>query len=164
MGKFVSTSTALQLQDGTVVAYANKEYYTEAADRFSYLYDNEWSGWIKKTKSVSTLKIFFALALLQEVGNPVVYFSPVRRREIISEYDLSEVSLYSALSELEDYGVIIRGDVVDPDSGEVIKSVGRGQIILNPFVVWRGEARERRTCAAEFMYYLNLRRKADGTR
>ena len=158
MGKYYSSSTGLLDRNGNLIGYAKRNYVIETSDHFSYLYENEWMDWIKKTTGVSTPKVFFALTSLLEPGSPVIDLSPLQRRRITSEYGISSTSLYSALNELEDEGVILRGDVVNDQWGDVVHSFQRGEIMINPLVAWKGKASDRRAAIEKFLSYIKHRR------
>ncbi|MBQ3949308.1 MAG: hypothetical protein II661_02435 [Bacteroidales bacterium] len=155
-------SIVLKDMEGNPIATADlKAFRRQGSEPFAYRYENKWMGWLKRTKAVSTPKIFYALTELMRAGTNEVYISPKDKATILTEYGLSGVSFWAAMKELESEKVILRGDIVDPDTGAVVRELGRSVVLLNPYIVWKGRYTDRSVAIAEFDTYLSLIKRAE---
>lgn len=158
-GHVTSVST-LYDASGSFVATNTRDVIIDIprADIFSYRYEGEAMDWLKKTRSAATPKVFYALTCLLRNGSCVAYVSPRERKMILDDYGISDVSMCASLNELESAGVILRGDVVDTGTGEVVLPLRRGEIVLNPRVVWKGNGDDRKAAVEAFDQYLKIRK------
>jgi len=137
---------------GNLLAAAESvnEYEKLPSDSYIYLFDGDGLDLIKQTKSVATLKVFFALAFMLRGGDSCVYLSPVERDAMLKEYGLSNVSFCAAINELEERRILIRGTLVDKYTGEISKKLRRGQYMINPSAAWKGTRESRRMSVDEY--------------
>ena len=161
MVKFVSNNTAFVDPDGVVIGIAQKESVIRYTDRYVFRFENDWMGWLAKTNSVTTPKVFYALTCMLNYGSAEVYLDPEARKKLKEEYQMSEVSLCASLNELERAGVIIRGRVIDKATGEQIASFGRGRMMFNPCIAWRGESKDRDAAMKVYLSYLEYMNGGD---
>ena len=145
-------STGIYSADGDLVAYGRSESKKQKAahEPFTYLYDGGMD-WIKRTKSAITIKVFHGLAGRLKYGSPYVSLSSSERRKFREEYGgFSDPMMTGALDELEEAGVILRGKIVDLYTGEILHHFGRGEMMLNPSIVWKGKAKDRKKAVIAF--------------
>ena len=146
----------LKDEEGNVVARGEIKRKRHVTETYAYRYQNAWMDWLKRTKSAATPKVFYALTELLKAGSSELYLSPLARKKIISDYGIKRGSLWSALKELEDALIIIRSDVVDIDTGDVIVPLRDGEMLLNPHVVWKGQFADRAAAVEEYDRYVEL--------
>ena len=166
MERHYRSSSCLTDKDGNIVGYYNNSFTVNSkrGEVFVYRYENEWMDWLKRTNNLSTVKVFYSLTCMLNLGSPIVYLSPLQRDTIQVNYGLSDQTICSALNELERSFVIIRGSVVDPDTGEIVKEFRRGEMMINPSVAWKGKEPERKKAIEEFFGYVDLKKKANETK
>lgn len=68
----------------------------------------------------------------------------------MEECQVSRPMFTLALKELEEFQVILRGTIVDKNTGQVLRTLRRGELILNPHIVWRGGMDRHREAVKEF--------------
>ena len=165
MGKYVTSSTAVYDADGKLAGYSTYKREESYSERFTYRYENGWMGWLCRTKSVAVPKVFYELTCLLQPGSNILYFSPVDRKRLKRNYQISEVTLCAALNELERENVIIRRTLEDKETGEIFLELSHGQIVINPHIAWKGNSDSRDAAIELFDRYVeNKNRIENGTR
>lgn len=148
--KHYKTRTVSTTVGDTVESIKETAVWVSSPDIYHIQYHGSGSSWTGRVKMLSTLKIYFALVERLGMDSMEVYLSPTQREEIMEECQVSRPMFTLALKELEEFQVILRGTIVDKNTGQVLRTLRRGELILNPHIVWRGGMDRHREAVKEF--------------
>ena len=141
--------------NGELVGHSvnNVKTTRKRGDSFSYRYEGECMNWLKGIKSIATPILFNYLTCLLRAGSPYVLFSARDRERFLSEFSYSEPTLCKALDELEKKDVIIRKTVKDY-LGNTLHAFRRGEMMLNPHIVWKGSSPDRKKAIKDYDQFI----------
>ena len=121
--------------------------FDSAQDPF-YLTFLNFVKWMYGIKGTAPLKVLLHMLNIAQFSTGRVTLSTGERRMMMETLDISEVSLYQALKQLLDLGVIKKIYHVNKDTGE--QQELKGEFLLNPEMFWKGDLSKRRQLTVIF--------------
>lgn len=149
-----TTSTTFYDKEGNEIGYTQSTTDSGFPDPYVMIFFNDWFDWLCATRSAAAIKLLIALSYIQDLDNPVVYISPRDRENIVNRFKISYTMFSTAMNELEEAGLILRGKLVNKETGEVVHEFKNNTVMLNPSAIWRGSKAGRKQAQSLFSEYI----------
>ncbi len=131
----------------------SKEFIHKADQDKFYMTFVDYVKWIYGLTTITTLKLLYQLLELAEYNTGEFSLSPGRRQEIMERLGIKKSAFTQALNQLVESGAVElkyklddSGNPVykvDPETGEQLPEIIRGEYRISPAMFWKGELKKR---------------------
>lgn len=137
---YLATEETTTFGDGFTTKTKTKRIvrcYPPEEPYYAMFLNRENDDWIHKIKYVASFKLLYFSMYYAEFNTGRVNINTDFRRLFVAMTGVSVPSYYSALHELEKFGVLVKDRIINEDTGEEI--VLRETYMVNPKLCWKGE-------------------------
>lgn len=131
----------------------SKEFHHKSDQDPFYMTFIDYVKWIYGLTTITTLKVLYKLLEIAEYNTGEFSLSPGKRQEIMESIGIKKSAFTQALNQLVEAGAIeqkIKVDehgtpitTTDPDTGEQVNEIVRGEYRVSPEMFWKGELKKR---------------------
>ena len=131
----------------------SKEFIHKTDQDKFYMTFVDYVKWIYGLTTITPLKLLYQLLELAEYNTGEFSLSPGRRQEIMERLGIKKSAFTQALNQLVESGAVElkykldeSGNPVykvDPETGEQLPEIIRGEYRISPAMFWKGELKKR---------------------
>ena len=110
-------------------------------------------SWLDSVKSLVAVKIFYYLCGMISFNQNVVTITSQHNRRILEKYDITKVTLYKALRELQSLQAICRISELNSKTNRY--EPRRGEYFVNPAMIWVGSDTDRANAIKSFYEHID---------
>lgn len=117
-----------------------------------YMVFIDYVKWMYNVKSATTIKILHQLMEMADFNTGEVSLSPGKRKDIMDQFNISRSSFTQSLNYLIEQNILQRKvkEVINKDTGELIKEEVKGEYRINPDMFWKGDLKKRKELRVTF--------------
>ena len=117
------------------------------SENFYFVFTN-YVQWLYDLKGVVPVKVLHYLMEHCQINTGRVSLTSGMRMELVNDLGISRGAFIAAIKQLNDLGVLTKVYYTDKQTGEQIES--RGEYMMNPEMVWKGDREKRKELKVTF--------------